>query len=418
MFASAEIIRTHYYKLAAALDLIYALPMVKGALLDQIFLFVAGTRPEAVKLSPVILALRAQGAPTYVVATGQHRELFHEALAGFGLVADADLAIMRRAQTPAAVIGALVPALAAICERLRPAAVIVQGDTATAFAGAQAAVYARRPLVHVEAGLRSGHFEPFPEEMHRRAIAQLADVHFAPTAAARAALLNEGIAADTIHVTGNTGIDALRLTKARLAQDAGLEAMLARRFAGIDFRRPVIVATVHRRENHGARLEQVLAALATLAAEAEIVVPVHPHPAVAGPVHAILGGRAGVHLLPPLDYAAFIWLLQRATLALTDSGGVQEEAPALGVPVLVLRDVTERREGLDSGNARLIGTESREIVDTVRGLLADRHAIGRMSEAALPYGAGDASGRIVEAMLRRFGAAARIGRLPDDSLAA
>jgi UDP-N-acetylglucosamine 2-epimerase (non-hydrolysing) len=392
--------------------------MVRGALLEQVFLFVAGTRPEAVKLSPVILALRAQDRPAYLVATGQHRELFHEALAGFGLVADDDLAIMQRAQAPAAVVGALVPALAAICERLRPAAVIVQGDTATAFAGAQAAVYARRPLVHVEAGLRSGHFEPFPEEMHRRAIAQLADLHFAPTAAARAALLKEGVAADTIHVTGNTGIDALRLVEARLVSDAVLGAMLAQRFAGIDFRRPVIVATVHRRENHGARLAQVLAALAELAGEAEIVVPVHPHPAVSGPVHAILGGRAGVHLLPPLDYAAFIWLLQRATLALTDSGGVQEEAPALGVPVLVLRDVTERREGLDSGNARLMGTDAGGIIDTVRGLLADRDSMGRMSEAALPYGVGNASGQIVDVMLQRFCAATRASGLPDDSLAA
>lgn len=392
--------------------------MVKGALLDRIFLFVAGTRPEALKLAPVILALRARGRPAYLVATGQHRELFHEALAGFGLVADHDLDIMQRVQTPAGVVGALVPALATLCERLRPAAVIVQGDTATAFAGAQAAVYARRPLVHVEAGLRSGNSEPFPEEMHRRAIGQLADLHFAPTVAARIALLNEGIAADTIHVTGNTGIDALRLVEARLASDAVLGAGLARRFAGIDFGRPVIVATVHRRENHGARLAQVLAALAELAGEAEIVVPVHPHPAVSGPVHAILGGRAGVHLLPPLDYAAFIWLLQRATLALTDSGGVQEEGPALGVPVLVLRDVTERREGLESGNARLMGTDSGEIIEVVRALLADRHSMRRMSEAALPYGAGNASGQIVDVMLQRFGGATRASDLPDDSLAA
>lgn len=369
---------------------------------EEVFLFVAGTRPEAVKLSPVILAVRGLGRATYIVATGQHRELFHEALGGFGLEADEDLGVMRSAQTPADVVGALLPLLARRCAALNPAAVIVQGDTATAFAGAQAAVYARRPLVHVEAGLRSGHCEPFPEEMHRRAIGQLADLHFAPTPAAAAALRDEGVAAAAIHMTGNTGIDALRLVEARLAGDAGLAAGLMRRFAGIDWRRPVIVVTVHRRENHGARLAAVLAALDVLAATCEIVIPVHPHPAVAGPVQAALGGVAGVHLLPPLGYPAFIWLLSRATLALTDSGGVQEEGPALGVPVLVMRAVTERREGLDSGNARLVGTDAGEIVAAVRGLIGDACAIGRMGDAALPYGSGDAAARIAGVMLAAY----------------
>ncbi len=368
----------------------------------EVFLFVAGTRPEAVKLAPVILALRARGRATYLVATGQHRELFHEALAGFGLAADCDLAVMQAGQTPADVIGLLVPALARLCETLCPAAVIVQGDTASAFAGAQAAVYARRPLVHIEAGLRSGHREPFPEEMHRRAIGQLADLHFAPTPGAADALRREGIADAAIHMTGNTGIDALRLIEARLGRDAGLSGALVARFSGIDWRRPVIMATVHRRENHGARLQAVVAAFAELAGDAEIVLPVHPSPAVAGPVHAALAGVKGVHLLPPLDYPAFIWLLSRATLALTDSGGVQEEAPALGVPVLVLRDVTERQEGLDSGNARLVGTGKAEILAAVRGLLGDSAAIDRMAKPALPYGAGDASMRIAAVLDRLY----------------
>ncbi len=370
---------------------------------EEVYLFVAGTRPEAIKLSPVILAMQARGHATKVVASGQHRELFHETLAAFGLAADADLAIMQRAQAPADVVGALVPALARICADMQPAAVIVQGDTATAFAGAQAAVYARRPLVHVEAGLRSGQDEPFPEEMHRRAIGQLACLHFAPTAAARAALLAEGVTAESILLTGNSGIDALHWMQARLAADAGLAAGMEARFAGIDWRRPLLLATVHRRENHGARLEAVLAALAELAGEAEIVLPVHPHPAVRGPVLAALAGRPGVHLLPPLDYPAFVWLMSRATLALTDSGGVQEEAPALGLPVLVLRSVTERQEGVASGNARLIGTQSAAIIAAVRGLLADAEGLGRMGEAALPYGAGDAAARIAAELLRRFG---------------
>ncbi len=370
---------------------------------EEVTLFVAGTRPEAVKLAPVILALRARGSAAFLVATGQHRDLFPETLAGFGLAADHDLAVMACAQSPAAVIGRLVPALATLCGSLRPVAVVVQGDTASAFAGAQAAVYARCPLVHVEAGLRTGTSDPFPEEMHRRAIAQMADLHFAPTVAAAAALRREGVAAADIHVTGNTGIDALHLTAARLAGDAGLQAALGLRFAGVDWRRPLVLATVHRRENHGARLDSVLLALAVLAREAEIVLPVHPHPAVAGPVQAVLGGLPGVHLLPPLDYPAFLWLLQRATLVLTDSGGVQEEAPALGIPALVLRDVTERSEGIASGNARLVGTDTAAILAAVGELLGDAEARARMCEAALPYGAGDAARQIVEVMLARFG---------------
>jgi len=188
-----------------------------------------------------------------------------------------------------------------------------------------------------------------------------------------------------------------------LAGDGGLQAALGTRFAGIDTRRPLLLVTIHRRENHGERLDSVLLALAVLAHEAEIVLPVHPHPAVAGPINAVLGGLPGVHLLPPLDYPAFLWLLQRATLVLTDSGGVQEEAPALGTPALVLRDVTERSEGVASGNARLIGTDTAAILAVVSELLSDAEARARMAAATLPYGAGNAARQIVEVMLARFG---------------
>ena len=376
--------------------------MAVGASSAPDLLFVAGTRPEAVKLAPVLLELRRRGARPFLVASGQHRELFAGVLAAFGLKADHDLGIMRAGQTPADVVGALVPALTQLFEATRPAAVVVQGDTATAFAGAQAATYARLPLFHVEAGLRSGSDEPFPEEMHRRAIAQMAAVHFAPTAMAAAALRREGVEAAAIHVTGNTGIDALHLMAARLAREPVLAAAIAQRFAGIDPARPLLLVTVHRRENHGERLDNVIAALAVLAREAEIVLPVHPHPAIAGPVRAVLGGRPGVHLLPPLDYPAFVWLMQRATLALTDSGGVQEEGPALGLPVLVLRDVTERLEGVGTGNARLVGTDTASILEAVGALLGDAQAIGRMGEAALPYGAGDAARRIVDVVEAGF----------------
>ncbi len=365
------------------------------------FLFVAGTRPEAVKLAPVIQAMQARGHGTILVATGQHRELLHEALAGFGLDADIDLAVMMPGQSPADVVGALVPAIERQCRLARPCAAIVQGDTASAFAGAQAAVYAGTPVAHVEAGLRSGRRDPFPEEMHRKAIAQLADLHFAPTIGAHDALRREGVAADAICVTGNSGIDALHAVCARIAADAGLRCALAHRFGAIDPTRPLIVATVHRRENH-ARLPGIVAALAGLAAQAEIAIPVHPHPAVAAAM-ASLAGTPGVHLLPPLDYPAFVWLLQRATLALTDSGGVQEEAPALGVPVLVVRDVTERREGVDSGNARLIGTDATAIVAAVHTLLDDAAGLARMREPALPYGTGNASAMIADELIKRFG---------------
>ena len=377
--------------------------MTVGAPYHGAILFVAGTRPEALKLAPVILDLVRLGQPTLLVATGQHRELLSDALAAFGLLPDHDLDIMRPGQSPADVIGQLVPLLARYFAEMQPAAVVVQGDTASALAGAQAAFYARVPVIHIEAGLRSGNTDPFPEEGHRRVIAQMADVHFAPTLAARSALLAEGIPADTIHVTGNTGIDALHLMQARLAQEPALAARIAARFAAIDRRRPLILVTAHRRENHGARLAAILAAVGLLSAEAEMVVAMHPNPAVSGPTRAILGNMAGVHLLPPLAYPEFVWLMGQATLALTDSGGVQEEAPALGLPVLVLRDVTERQEGVASGNARLVGTDTEAIIGAVRGLLADSGALRRMSEAALPYGAGDASRQIVDVMLARFG---------------
>ncbi len=377
--------------------------MAVGAPSNDAFAIVVGTRPEALKLAPVVLDLARRGRRPLLVATGQHRELLDGALAAFGLAPDRDFGIMRSGQAPADVIGALVPVLARCFDEVQPAAVIVQGDTASAFAGAQAAAYARLPLAHVEAGLRSGDSEPFPEEMHRRLIGQLADLHFAPTAAARAALLAEGVTPGSVHVTGNTGIDALRLMQARLRGDPALAAALALRFGAVDRRRPLVLVTVHRRENHGGRLAGVLAAVAALAAEAEIVMPLHPSPAVRAPALAALGGVAGVHLLPPLDYAAFVWLMGQATLALTDSGGVQEEAPAIGLPVLVLRDVTERQEGVASGNARLVGTDGAAIVAAARALLADAGALRRMGEAALPYGVGDASRRIGDVLAARFG---------------
>lgn len=360
-------------------------------------MFIAGTRPEAVKLAPLILDLRARGQAPLLVATGQHRALFGEALAGFGLAADQDLALS--APTPEALVGQLVPMLAGVIRARRPARVVVQGDTSSTLAGALAARYAGVPVAHVEAGLRTGTHDPHPEEMHRRLVAQLADRHFAPTAAAAAALRAEGVQRE-IHVTGNSGIDALLMMRARLDDDAALAAAAATPFRHIPAHRPWLVVTVHRRENQGARLDSVLAALATLAGEAQIILPLHPSPAVAGPVQAALGGRAHVHLLPPLAYASFVALMGRAALVLTDSGGVQEEAPALGLPCLVLREVTERPEGVASGNALLVGRDTAAIAAAVRAVLGNADLRARMAIPALPYGAGGAAQAINDVLLR------------------
>ncbi len=361
-------------------------------------LFIAGTRPEAVKLAPLILDLRARGLAPQLVATGQHRQMFDEALAGFGLRADHDLGVM--APSPDQLVGRLVPMLADLIRAERPAMVVVQGDTSSTFAGALASRYAAVPVAHVEAGLRTGTHDPHPEEMHRKLVAQMAALHFAPTEAAAAALRTEGVASG-IHVTGNSGIDALLLMQARLADDPVLAAAAGAPVAAIPTDRPWLLATVHRRENQGERLVDVLQALAELAGEAEIILPVHPSPAIASAVRAMLGGLAHVHLLPPLAYASFVALMGRAALVLTDSGGVQEEAPALGLPCLVLRAVTERPEGVASGNAMLVGGGTAAIVSAARAVLGDAALRLRMGRPALPYGTGSAARAINDVLLRQ-----------------
>jgi UDP-N-acetylglucosamine 2-epimerase (non-hydrolysing) len=280
-----------------------------------VFLFVGGTRPEAVKLAPLIRDLQARGAFVRLVATGQQPQLFDETLACFGLAADIDLGVSEAA--PAALLGRLVPMLAALIAAEPPRAVVVQGDTTSALAGALAASYARVPVAHVEAGLRTGAAEPHPEEMHRTLIGQMASLHFAPRPAALAALAREGVAPEVVVMSGNSGIDALLWMA---GQVRGSAAPLA--LAGVDWRRPVLLVTVHRRENHGVGLAGLMAALMELRGDAEIVLPVHPHPAVAGPLRAALAGLTGVHLTAPLAYPDFVWAMARATLALTDSGGV------------------------------------------------------------------------------------------------
>lgn len=372
---------------------------------------VLGTRPEAIKLAPVIRAARREHWPVRLCSTGQHRALLDAALADFGLAADIDLALMRDGQRAEDIVGRAVPALGRAIAAADPDLVLVQGDTASAYAGALAGFYRQVPVAHIEAGLRSGRLdEPFPEEMHRRAIAGLATLHFAPTGLAHRTLVAEGVDDAAVTLTGNSGIDALHASLARIDT-----AAMRARFGWRDRSRPLVLATVHRRENQGVRLAEIVAGLRAVAmADAcQLAVTVHPAPGVAAALREGLGGERGVVLIDPLDHPGFLWLLGEAALVLTDSGGVQEEAPALGCPVLVLRAQTERPEGIAEGNARLVPVAAGAIADAVLSLLRDRHARRRMSAPALPYGDGRATGRIIAAIARwwavRAGTGARYG---------
>ena len=360
-------------------------------------LLVFGTRPEAIKMVPVVHALKAlPGLETLVCVTAQHRGLLDQVLAIGGVVPDIDLDVMAPDQSLDALTARLLTGLGAVYDRVKPARVVVQGDTATAMVGALAAYYRKIPVAHVEAGLRSGDIHhPWPEEVNRRIVATIADLHFAPTDIAAAALVGERIDAATVHMTGNTVIDALHATRARIAAEPALAAgldPLATRFAG----RRIIAVTTHRRENFGGGMDAIARAVARIADRPDVAVifPVHPNPAVRRAMDPLLGGRDNVAMIDPLDYPHFVRLLGLADLVLTDSGGVQEEAPALGKPVLVLRETTERPEGVTAGTARLVGTdEDRIVAETVR-LLDDADAHAAMAQAHNPFGDGRSAPRI------------------------
>jgi UDP-N-acetylglucosamine 2-epimerase (non-hydrolysing) len=369
-------------------------------------LSVVGTRPEAVKMAPVVQALaRAPGVRARLAAAAQHRELLDGALAAFGLAADADLGLMRPGQSLAGLTARAVEALDGLYEAEAPDLVLVQGDTTTAFCAALAAFYRRVPVGHVEAGLRTGDLAaPWPEEANRVLTARLATLHFAPTAGARENLLREGVAPGRAFVTGNTGVDALFLTLGRLRDrpDPGPPPPWQRPGS------PVVLITAHRRENLGDRLAALCGAIAELAGRfpsAQFVYPMHPNPGVRAAVRAVLGARpaANVHLVEPLEYPQFVALMAASALILTDSGGVQEEAPSLGTPVLVLRDATERPEALAAGTARLVGTDPERIVREATTLLADPAALAGMARRHNPYGDGHAAGRIVGHCLEFLG---------------
>jgi UDP-N-acetylglucosamine 2-epimerase (non-hydrolysing) len=367
-----------------------------------------GTRPEAIKLAPVIIALTAsEDFEPIVISTGQHRELLDQAVQAFGLTVHHELSVMRADQQLAELTARLLSACDTLLATLSPDLALVHGDTTTALAASLACFYRRVPVGHVEAGLRTfDRNAPFPEELNRSLCARLCVLHFAPTEGARKNLLAEGIPGAHIAVTGNTVIDALHTELARQARpevQAEIEANLAG-VLGVRGPRPFVLVTGHRRENFGRGLEQLCAALATLAErfpDHDFIYPVHLNPNVSGPVHARLAAHPNVRLLPPLPYAPFVWLLARCRLVLTDSGGVQEEAPSLGKPLLLMRGATERPEAAAAGAVRLVEPEANELVAEVTQLLVDPEAHARMAHAVSPYGDGRAAGRIVE-RLRRY----------------
>lgn len=363
-------------------------------------LIVLGTRPEAIKLAPLLLALRSEpGISAKLLLTGQHRDMARPALAAFGLSADADLGLMTPGQSLNGFAARAIDAIGRAIGEEAPERILVQGDTTSALAAALAGFHNNVPVAHVEAGLRTGDLaRPFPEEMNRRTIDGIADLLFAPTRAARRALEQERVPG-TIHVTGNTAVDAVKRMTRQLDEDAALRAAADGALPGIAPGRKLIAVTGHRRESFGEGLRGICEALAELARREgiDIVFPVHPNPAVREPVAAALGEVDHIHLVAPLDYPATVRLLQRADLILTDSGGIQEEAPCFGAPLLVLRDVTERAEAVESGSARLVGTDPRRIVREAEAALAN----GRTAAAANPYGDGKAAARIVDALAGR-----------------
>lgn len=363
-------------------------------------LVVFGTRPEAIKLAPVISVLRARHPEvrTLVCSTGQHREMLRQVTDLFAIECDITLDIMQPNQSLSGLTGRLFEAIDSAVTKARPDWVVVQGDTTTAFVGATVAFYHKVRVGHVEAGLRTGDkFSPFPEEVNRRIVTIVADAHFAPTEYARLALLRERIPPQQIHVTGNTVVDAV-LEAARRPYDWASGPL-----HGLMMDRPIVLITAHRRESFGESFRDMCRAIRELAVGYEsrgvqFVYPVHLNPNVRGPVLEILGGVANIRLLEPLDYQSLINLMKRSTLVLTDSGGIQEEAPAFGVPVCVMRDTTERPEGIEAGVAVLLGTKYDAIVAGVDRLLSDASARAKMARSINPYGDGKAAERIANVL--------------------
>ncbi|MBI3209181.1 MAG: UDP-N-acetylglucosamine 2-epimerase (non-hydrolyzing) [Candidatus Solibacter usitatus] len=359
-------------------------------------LLIAGTRPEVIKLCPVAIHLRefADKFQVSFCSTGQHRELLEPVLDAFGVKPDFHLDLMQPGQTLFQLTGRILAALEEVLSAARPDIILVQGDTTTCFCGAMAGFYAGIPVGHVEAGLRTGDMrQPFPEEMNRVLATRLTTLHFAPTEESAANLIREGISAEYIHVTGNTGIDAL------LHVSRTLKAEPAKPSA-----RKTILVTAHRRESFGEGFSHICTALRTIAerSDVEVIYPVHPNPNVRGPVYEKLDGVPNIRLIEPQDYVPFVGLMMRSHLILTDSGGIQEEAPSLGKPVLVMREKTERPEAVAAGTSRLVGVDPDKIVTETNLLLDDAAEYDRRRRIHNPYGTGDASAKIRQAIEKHF----------------
>ncbi|GAA3931556.1 UDP-N-acetylglucosamine 2-epimerase (non-hydrolyzing) VpsA [Luteimonas lutimaris] len=366
---------------------------------------VFGTRPEAIKMAPVVSRLRdTPGVDTLVAVTAQHRQMLDQVLELFSITPDDDLDVMEPGQTLPGLFNRILSGMTGVLEQRRPDLVLVHGDTSTTFASALAAFYARIPVGHVEAGLRTGNLHaPWPEEANRRLTAPLTSLHFAPTERSSANLLSEGTPASSVSVTGNTVIDALLDVVDKIESQPALRDDLAARFPFLDPAKRLVLVTGHRRENFGDGFEQICGALAELAdrGDVQVVYPVHLNPNVQEPVKRILADKPGVVLIEPQDYLPFVYLMSRAHLILTDSGGVQEEAPSLGKPVLVMRETTERPEAVEAGTVQLVGTDRARIVAAATRLLDEPEAYEAMSKAHNPYGDGRAAGRIA-AVIARF----------------
>ncbi|QHQ18067.1 UDP-N-acetylglucosamine 2-epimerase (non-hydrolyzing) [Pectobacterium parmentieri] len=369
-------------------------------------LTVFGTRPEAIKMAPLVHALAQDGAfESRICVTAQHREMLDQVLRLFDITPDYDLDIMRPGQGLSEISCRILSGLEPVMAEFKPDLVLVHGDTTTTLATSLAAFYQRIPVGHVEAGLRTGNlYSPWPEEANRKLTGHLAMYHFAPTENSRQNLLREHLSDRHIFVTGNTVIDALFWVRDRIIGDATLRRSLDEKYAFLDDSKKLILVTGHRRESFGGGFERICGALADIARrhpEVQIVYPVHLNPNVGEPVNRILSGIDNVMLIAPQDYLPFVYLMNRSYMILTDSGGIQEEAPSLGIPVLVMRDATERPEAVEAGTVKLVGTEVASIVDAVSMLLTDEEAYQAMSRAHNPYGDGQACQRIVDALKNR-----------------
>jgi UDP-N-acetylglucosamine 2-epimerase (non-hydrolysing) len=368
--------------------------------LKKKILSVFGTRPEAIKMAPVVKALEGEAnIESKVCVTAQHRQMLDQVLSLFDIAPDFDLDLMKPGQDLTDITANVLCGMHQVLQEWHPDLILVHGDTTTTFAASLAAYYEKVPVGHVEAGLRTGNiYSPWPEEMNRRLTGRISAVHFAPTEKARQNLLAEGVPDAQIHVTGNTVIDALLKVTDRVCTDEVLKLDLAEKFPFLDDAKKLILVTGHRRENFGDGFENICHALKSLGQreDVQIVYPVHLNPNVQEPVRRILSDCSQVHLIDPLDYLPFVYLMTRSYLIITDSGGVQEEAPSLGKPVLVMRDTTERPEAVEAGTVVLVGTDRNSIVTAALRLLDDADAYQSMSIAHNPYGDGRAAQRIVE----------------------